>query len=216
MASSKMKLIGTFLALALSGVMAVAQMGCTTPEQRAALENFDRALTQDQKTLEGLYAEIQKYQDDLKAIWADIKAGKTPYETGLALASKVLANIKDVQSRIAETTTSIKDTQAAVAQLKAAGTPWYLYAMPVGTALLGIASMFVPGLSPLVTALQSSKTQLAATVSGVEQYRLAPDNDKREVEDFIQQAAKGMQVETDLNATVKKLTGSTADRKIEA
>jgi len=207
--AAKAKVLGTFLALALGGLMGTAQMGCLNPEQRLALVQFDRALMQDQATLINLRAELEKYQVDLKAIFGDIKAGKVPYETGLVLASKVIANISDTQKRMAEIEASVTGTAVAIKRVQDAGVPWYYYALPVGTAAVGVVSMFVPGLSPLVQALQSTRGQLTAAVVGVEQFRKAPDDDPRDIENFIADASQMLSVKNELHATVKSLTGTT-------
>lgn len=207
MNTAKSKTVMTMLGLALAGVLGVAQISCVNPEQKAALDQMTLVVDQDLATMESLRGELSKYQTELKAIFAEVKAGKVPYEQGLLLAQKVIANISATQQRILDVQAAVTKTKEAIAQAKQANLPWYYYAIPVGTAALGIASMFVPGLSPLVQILASTKGQLNAVISGVEQYRKAPDEDPREIEAFIQDASKLVGVEGDLNKSVKALTG---------
>ena len=205
----KSKTVMTFIGIALAGVLGTAQMSCTTPEQQAGLQRLNLVVTQDLATLDALKTELAKYQTELVAVFNDVKAGKVPYESGLLIAQKVIANIASTQARMTEIATSVANTKAAIADSRNSGLAWYYYAIPVGTAVLGIASMFVPGLSPIVQMLQNTKGQLNAVVAGVEQYRKAPEVDPREIETFIQDASKAMGVEADLNKTVKTLTGDT-------
>jgi uncharacterized membrane protein len=205
----KSKTVLSFVGIALAGVLSVAQISCTTPEQAATLNNLTLAVNQDLATLENLKTELVKYQAELVAVFNDVKAGKVPYESGLLVAQKVIANIASTQARIVEVQKSYETTKQAIADSKKSGLAWQYYLIPIGTAALGIASMFVPGLSPLVQALSSTKGQLNAVVTGVEQFRKAPDNDPREIDNFIQDAARTLGTENELNKTVKTLTGDT-------
>lgn len=159
--SAKLKTSATFLALALGSMLAIAQIGCLSPEGQAAMAKYSQALEQDQAVILALKAEIEKYRAEMAAVKADVKAGKLPVESGLAMAEKVLANLESAQQKYSAALASADETKAAINDLKKSGAPWWAYAIPTGLTLAQLLGTFVPQLSFLVPIAGALKGQLA-------------------------------------------------------
>jgi len=159
----KLKTASIFAAVALASCLAIGQVGCLTPAQQAAQTSFVQALDKDTATLASLKAEVGKYRAELAAIAADVKAGRIPAASGLALADKIMANMEITLAKIGEVEASIAGTRKALADLKASGAPWYAYAGPIGLTLMQLLGTFVPQLSFLVPVAGALKGQLAST-----------------------------------------------------
>lgn len=105
---------------------------------------------------------------------------------------------------------------AAQAIQDARGMDWKGWILPALTLLLGAGALYFPALRPAQAALstvigqnRALGSQNAAMINGVEAYRLAPEADPREVEQFIADEALRLGVSDSLRRQVKALTGST-------
>jgi len=154
------KMLINILAIVLASVVGLSQVSCLTPEQLTALNNLTVQVNADKDTLAKLYADYQANKADLKAIYDKIKAGVMPEAEGLVLVKKIIGNLDAIEGRINEVKTGISSTEKAIAAAKAAGVPWQYWLIPIGSAALGIASMFVPALSPLAAAVSGATQKL--------------------------------------------------------
>ncbi|HOX08846.1 MAG TPA: hypothetical protein PK280_20800, partial [Planctomycetota bacterium] len=102
MTVAKLKTSAAFLALALGAVLAIAQIGCLTPETKAQIVTLQSNLDRGQATVLQLKTELEKYRGDMAAVVADVKAGKVPLASGLKLADEIMANMTATQQRLAD------------------------------------------------------------------------------------------------------------------
>lgn len=168
----KLTTTGIFLALCMGSLLAIAQVGCLTPEQRASVAQYSQALDEARGQVEALKAELGKYRAEMAAIKADVVAGKVPAASGLAMADKVLANIDATQERLSAAMATVGKTERSIDELKKSGAPWWAYAIPAGLTAAQLLGTFVPQLSflvPVAGALQGrlagAQSQLATTSS---------------------------------------------------
>lgn len=165
MTTPKLKTSATFLALMLGSVLAIHQVGCLTPEQKADLARYEQQLDRDQGVVVSVQQELAKYTADMKALMADVEAGKVPLASGLAMAKKLAANMDSARARLSEALAAVDNTRADVKRMQASGTPWWAYAIPTGLTLAQILGTFVPQLGFLVPVAGALKSQLAGTQS---------------------------------------------------
>lgn len=169
--------VSAVLGAVLASLIGLSQMSCLSPADQAVVSGLNQNLQQatstiarDKATFLELQGELAKYKDEFLKVVEDIKAKRVPTESGIALLGKVMANINTTQARIVEVQKLIDENQlaaknlmASVQEMKKRDIPWYYWALPVGTAVAGIASMFVPGVSPLAQMLATANQQLSAT-----------------------------------------------------
>lgn len=159
--SPKLKTTGVFLALALGSVLAVHQAGCLSPQQKVDMAAYSQALEKDQGVVLSVQSELAKYAEQLKAVVADVKAGRIPAASGLELGQKIMANMDSARARLSEALAAVAETKTAVKKLQESGTPWWAYAIPTGLTLAQLLGTFVPQLSFLVPIAGALKGQLA-------------------------------------------------------
>jgi len=159
--SAKLKTSGVFLALALGSVLAIHQAGCLSPQQQADVAAYSQQLDKDQGVVLDVQAELAKYSADMKAVLADVEAGKLPVASGKALVIKLLANQDAARAKLGAALASVDATKASLDALKKSGTPWWAYAIPTGLTLAQLLGTFVPQLSFLVPIAGALKGQLA-------------------------------------------------------
>jgi len=161
----------------LAAVLAISQMSCLSESDQADLNAFNTALQKavqvidkDKQTVLELKAELDKYRVEFLKVVEDVKAKKVPAESGLALMAKIMVNINSTQARIAdvqklidENTGSAQAIAASVKKLQEKDIPWQYWLLPIGTALAGVAGMFIPGISPLAGMLATANQQIKAT-----------------------------------------------------
>lgn len=163
--SPKLKTSATLIALCFGTMLAVAQVGCLTPQQRQAMGEYQQQLDSDASVAVDLRAELDKYRAELGKVWDDVAAGKLPIASGKELAGKIMSNISATQQKLADVDKAIAATRQKVDALKASGAPWWAYAIPGALTALQLAGTFVPQLSFLVPVAAALKGQLGATQS---------------------------------------------------
>ena len=87
--------------LILCGVLLapVTLTGCLSTEQRVELRTTGANLA---ATLKGLYAQVQEFDDEIKAIWIKVKAKEIPFTEGVMLVEEFRAQKAGALVRIEE------------------------------------------------------------------------------------------------------------------
>ncbi|KAF0156305.1 MAG: hypothetical protein FD189_1110 [Elusimicrobia bacterium] len=194
------KKIGVVLAVVL---MAAMSLTACLPESQATLDLRVKAVALAEEALaqRALYVKLAA---EAKALAADARAGKAVDQ---ARVLELLALLPEAARAVSGVTAKADAAWDAVKNSK--GAPWYSYLITALSVAATVASIYFPALRPALAAVQAVTAQRNATIKGVEEYRLAPESDAREVEDFIRASAIHDGVEPDLNAAVKALTGKT-------
>lgn len=175
MKSAWQRWVGIVVLSLMMAAPLLSALGCLTPEQQAKLGKYEAALQADAATIVALKGEVEKYRADLAAIVEKVKAGQVPVAEGLALAEKIGANMTGALAMIERVQTSSAATSKAIADLKASGTPWWAYVLPLLPPMLAVGAAFVPGLGPIAAAaaqvsqLRASNNNLATKVAVTEE-----------------------------------------------
>lgn len=158
-------------------------------------------------------ARVTEIRARIKALSEALQAGSDDP----AVERELLALVAELPGALQQAANLTGQMKEAAAAVKAAqGMDWKGWILPGLTLLLGVGGIYFPLLKPAQVALAAATGQRQACILGTEKYRLAPDDDPREIEDFIADEALRLGVADGLRAEVKALTGSTAKAAAES
>lgn len=161
-------------------MLLVTFAGCLTPEQRIAWNRLEAESKANQ-------VEMAKYEQIIAETKAKLEAGTLDAATAKTLLDAVQKNKAELMKRI-------EGTADAFSALKDAESPWWLYVLGAMQVGLGIAAPLVGGKygTAMRGIAEHAGKAFGALSRGADAYDEAPENDPRELGDFIAEEIKAV------------------------
>jgi hypothetical protein len=182
-------------------VMCVAIMlgGCAalTPEQKAKVDAATAALNDAVAQATAVKATFDAYVVEYKAIKAQVDAGASLPAALVARYAQLSDLIKQGAATVQTAVEKVQVAKKALEDAQGSGVPWYSWALPILSALLGLGAGYFPGAAPAIAAAQ-------AIIKGVATVTAADPKAGQAVKDAVLDSSRALGVEAKVDAMVQK------------